>query len=62
MKVNATPRIGRMRIVADQDGLTGRVGLGLVAQLADRIGLSEAVSAAASGRTTRRSLNRPGFS
>ena len=44
-----------MPVVADQDGLTGRVGLGLVAQLADRIGLTAALSAAVKGRTTRRS-------
>lgn len=55
MRVNATARIGRMPVVADQDGLTGRVGLALVAQLADRIGLSAALSGALAGRTTRRS-------
>lgn len=55
MRVNATARIGRMAVVADQDGLTGRVGLGLVAQLADRIGLGAALSEAVAGRTTRRS-------
>jgi hypothetical protein len=44
-----------MPLVADQDGLTGRVGLGLVAQLADRLGLTTALSEAAAGRTTRRS-------
>ena len=44
-----------MPVVADQDGLTGRVGLGLVAAFADRIGLTGALSAAVAGRTQRRS-------
>jgi hypothetical protein len=42
-----------MPVVADQGGLTSRVGLGLVADLFDRVGLTAALSAAVAGRTTR---------
>ncbi len=44
-----------MRIVADEDALTSRVGTAMVAQLADRIGLTKALSDAVTGRTSRRS-------
>jgi hypothetical protein len=54
VRVNGRARIGRMPVVADQDGLSGRVGLGLVAELADRIGLTSALSDAVAGRTARR--------
>ena len=55
MKVNASARIGRMEIVADGAGLTGRVGTAAVAALADRLGLTESLSRALAARTQRRS-------
>ena len=55
MRVNDTARIGRMKLVADGDGLTGRVGTAAVAALADRVGLTAGLSAALQGRTERRS-------
>ncbi len=45
MRVNATARIGRIDVVADADGLTGRVGSALVATLADTLGLTAGLSA-----------------
>ncbi len=55
MRVNATARIGGIQIVADGDGLTGRVGTAMVAALADRVGLTAGLSGAVAGRTQRRS-------
>lgn len=56
MKVNGSARIGRLEIVADGDGLTGRVGSAAVAALADRVGLTAGLSRALAGRTTRCSV------
>ncbi len=55
MRVNATARIGRIDVVADAEGLTGRVGSTVVAEVADRVGLTAGLSAALAGRTQRRS-------
>ncbi|MDP9256016.1 MAG: IS1380 family transposase [Actinomycetota bacterium] len=44
-----------MEIVADAEGLTGRVGTAAVAALADRLGLTEGLSRALAARTQRRS-------
>ena len=55
MRVNATARIGRIDVVADAESLTGRVGSAIVAQLADKVGLTAGLSAALAGRTQRRS-------
>ena len=55
MRVNASARIGRMEVVADADGLTGRVGSAAVLELADRLGLTAGLSVALAGRTRRRS-------
>ena len=55
LRVNASARIGRMEVVADADGLTGRVGSAAVLELADRLGLTAGLSVALAGRTRRRS-------
>jgi hypothetical protein len=55
LRVNASARIGGLEIVADGDGLSGRVGTAAVAVLADRVGLTAGLSRALEGRTTRRS-------
>jgi len=44
-----------MRVVADDERLTGRVGTAAVARLADQLGLTAGLSKAVAGRTTRRS-------
>ena len=55
MRVNDTAPIERMKLVADGDELTGRVGTAAVAALAERVGLTAGLSAAMAGRTERRS-------
>ena len=55
MLVNASARIGRLDVVADGRGFTGRVGTAAVAGLADRLGLTAGLSRALAGRTRRRS-------
>lgn len=55
VRVKDTARIGGMKIVADGEGLTGRVGTAAVAGLADRVGLTAGLSRALASRTSRRS-------
>ena len=40
MKVNATRAACPLEVTADGRGMTGRAGLGLLAQVADRVGLT----------------------
>ena len=43
MRVNATTSVVRMEVVANGDGLTSRAGTALLAGLADRVGLTDAL-------------------
>ena len=60
MRVQATIAAGRMDVVADGDGLTGRAGTALLAAVADRVGLTGGLSAALGGLRQRRAGHDPG--
>jgi Transposase DDE domain group 1 len=58
--VNATSLIGRVDVVADQDGLTSRAGTALLVGVADRVGLTGALGEAMQGVRERASRHCPG--
>jgi DDE family transposase len=58
--VNATTLVGRVEVVADQDGLTSRAGTALLVGVADRVGLTEALGEAMRGVRERASRHCPG--
>ena len=46
MQVNATPSLSRVKVVCDMPGLTSRAGTALLTGLADKLGLTEGLTAA----------------
>jgi hypothetical protein len=58
--VHATTLVGRVEVVADQDGLTSRAGTALLAGVADRVGLTGALGEAMGGVRERASRHCPG--
>ena len=60
MWVKPNSAIERLQIVADGDGLVSRAGTALLAGLADRVGLTKALSEAMAGVRRRRSRHDPG--
>ncbi len=60
MRVNATTSVGRVEVVADQDGLTSRAGTALLAGVADRVGLTGALGEAMGDVRLRASRHCPG--
>ena len=60
MQVKRERSIESVLVVADAEGLTSRAGTALVAALADRVGLTAALSEALAGLRERRSRHDPG--
>ena len=60
MQVQRTESLGSVQIVADADCLTSRAGTVLLVGLADRVGLTAALSEALGGLRQRRSRHDPG--
>lgn len=60
MRVKRTELVERVQIVADADRLTSRAGTVLLVGLADRVGLTGALSRAMGGVRKRRSRRDPG--
>ena len=60
MRVDATSLVGRVEIVADEDGLTSRAGTALLVGVADRVGLTDALGEAMRGVRRRVSRHCPG--
>lgn len=60
MQVKRTETVESVQIVADADRLTSRAGTALLVGLADRVGLTGALSEAMSGVRKRRSRHDPG--
>ena len=60
MRVQRTETIESLQVVADADGLTSRAGTVLLVGVADRVGLTEALSVAMGGLRQRRSRHDPG--
>ena len=60
MQVKPNSLIESVQVVADAEGLTSRAGTALVAALADRVGLTAALSEALAGLRERRSRHDPG--
>lgn len=60
MLVKATTRLGTVEVTADGEGLVSHAGAVLVVELADRVGLTEALSDALAGSRERRSAHDPG--
>lgn len=58
--MNAIPSVGRVEVVADQDGLTSRAGTALLVGVADRVGLTGALGEAMGGVRSRASRHCPG--
>jgi hypothetical protein len=60
LRVNATTLVGRVEVVADQDGLTSRAGTALLAGVADQTGFTGALGEAMRGVRERASRHCPG--
>ena len=60
MRVKPARTIESVQVVADAEGLTSRAGTALVAAVADRVGLTAALSEALAGLRERRSRHDPG--
>ena len=60
MRVKPNSAIESVQVVADAEGLTSRAGTALVAAVADRVGLTAALSEALGGLRERRSRHDPG--
>src|SRR5438128_2652602 len=60
MQVKRTELVESLQIVADADWLTSRAGTALLVGLADRVGLTGALSSAMAGVRRRRSRHDPG--
>src|SRR3972149_673122 len=61
MQVQRTETIRSVQVVADADCLTSRAGTALLVGLADRVGLTGALSRAMGGVRRRRSRHDPGW-
>ena len=60
MKVKATRALPRVEVSDDGDGIVSRAGLRLVAEVAEHLGLTDALSAALAPTRRRRSAHDPG--
>ncbi len=60
MKVKPTPRLETVEVTADGEGLVSHAGVALLAELADRSGLTAALSEALAPTRERRSRHHPG--
>lgn len=60
MEVKPTTRLGTVEVTADGEGLVSHAGAALLAELADRVGLSGALSEALASTRERRSAHDPG--
>ncbi len=60
MRVKRTETIGSLQVVAGADCLTSRAGTALLVGLADRVGLTRAISQAIGDLRQRRSRHDPG--
>jgi Transposase DDE domain group 1 len=60
MRVKRESLVASVQIVADVEGLVSRAGTGLLVGLADRVGLTDALSGALWGVRERRSRHAPG--
>jgi Transposase DDE domain group 1 len=60
MRVKRRSLISSVQVVADGDGLVSRAGTGLLVGLADRLGLTDALSMALGDVRERRSRHDPG--
>lgn len=60
MKVKPTPRLETVDVTADGEGLVSHAGVALFAELADRSGLTAALSEALAPTRERRSRHDPG--
>jgi hypothetical protein len=58
--VMPTARFGTVEVTADGEGLVSHAGVGLLVELADRVGLTDAMSAALADTRERRSAHDPG--
>jgi hypothetical protein len=58
--VKPTTALGTVEVTADGEGLVSRAGVALLVELADRVGLTEALSDALAGTRERRSAHDPG--
>jgi hypothetical protein len=60
LKVKPTSRLGTVEVTADGEGLVSHAGVALLAELADRVGLTAALSDSLSATRERRSRHDPG--
>jgi hypothetical protein len=60
LKVKPTSRLGTVEVTADGEGLVSHAGVALLAELADRVGLTAAMSAALAPTRERRCRHAPG--
>lgn len=60
MRVKSTPLAASLKVRVDQGSLTSRAGTALVAALADRVGLTDALVAGLSNLRLRRARHEPG--
>ncbi len=60
MKVTHQSRKSRLQVVADANGLVSHSGSALLAELADRLGLTQALGDAMADTRMRRSAHDPG--
>jgi hypothetical protein len=58
--VKPAARLRTVEVTADGEGLVSHAGVGLVVELADRVGLTDALSVALAGSRERRSAHDPG--
>jgi Transposase DDE domain group 1 len=58
--VKPEARLGTVEVTADGEGLVSHAGIALLVELADRVGLSAALSDALAGTRERRSAHDPG--
>jgi Transposase DDE domain group 1 len=58
--VNATARLQTVEVTADGEGLVSHAGVVLLVELADRLGVTAALSRALAGTRERRSAHDPG--
>ncbi len=61
MQVKPTTRVGTVEVTADGEGLVSHAGMGLLAELSDRTGLTAALSDALTGTRERHSAHDPGW-
>jgi hypothetical protein len=60
LKVKPTSRLGTVEVTADGEGLVSHAGVALLAEFADRVGLTAALSSALAATRERRSRHDPG--